>query len=333
MIHRMDPIRADFEPLPSRLRPMLATAGPLPARDEGWAYEIKWDGVRAISYVEGGRVRMMSRNDKDLTHSFPEFREIGEFLGARPCVLDGEIVVLGARGTPDFSRLQHRLHLAGAGAIAKQLSNAPASYVVFDLLHLNGHSLTSHSYDERRSQLEDLHLSGSSFTTADSFRDARGQDILEATREAGLEGVVAKLRSSPYVPGKRSEAWIKTKNIQTQEVVIGGWTEGAGNRQGSIGALLVGIPSAEGLRYVGKVGTGFSVNDRENLLSLLRPKARKTSPFVPAPDVTEGVPHFVRPVYVGEVRFGEWTESGRLRHPTWRGLRPDKDPKNVIGES
>lgn len=332
MIHRMDPMRDDFEPLPSRVRPMLATAGPLPATDEGWAYEIKWDGVRAVTYVEGGRVRMMSRNDKDLTPSFPEFREVGEFLGARPCVLDGEIVVLGEHGTPDFSRLQHRLHLASASAIAKQAVDSPASYVVFDLLHLNGRSLTSLSYDERRTQLENLHLAGPSFTTADSFQDAKGQDILEATREAGLEGVVAKLRSSPYVSGKRSEAWIKTKNIQTQEVVIGGWTEGTGNREGSIGALLVGIPSSQGLRYVGKVGTGFSSEDRETLLALLRPKARKTSPFRPASDVTETAPHFVRPVYVGEVRFGEWTDAGRLRHPAWRGLRPDKDPKSVVVE-
>jgi bifunctional non-homologous end joining protein LigD len=244
-------------------------------------------------------------------------------------VLDGEIVVLGEEGVPDFGRLQHRLHLANANAVKKQSAASPASYVVFDVLHLDGHPLTARSYDERRAQLEELGLSGGSFATADSFRDVRGADILQATREAGLEGVIAKLRNSTYSEGKRSEAWIKIKNVRSQEVVIGGWTDGAGNRAGSIGALLVGIPTPGGLRYVGKVGTGFSDQDRDDLIGLLRPAERKTSPFVPPNDVKERTPHFVKPVHVGEVRFSDWTEAGRLRHPTWRGLRTDKVPADV----
>jgi bifunctional non-homologous end joining protein LigD len=333
MIHRMDPAPKDFEPLPEKVRPMLATAGLLPASDDGWAYEIKWDGVRAITFVEGGRIRMQSRNDKELAPSFPEFREIGEALGTRPCVLDGEIVVIGEDGTPDFGRLQHRLHLANAAAIAKQSAASPASYVIFDLLHLDGRPLFSLPYDERREQLEVLRLSGSSFTTADSFREATGADILRATKDAGLEGVIAKQRKSPYVQGKRSDAWIKIKNVRTQEVVIGGWTEGAGSRQGSIGALLLGIPLEDGLRFVGKVGTGFSAEDRQFLMELLRPDARKRSPFVPPSDVKEPSAHFVRPQYVGEVLFSEWTTAGHLRHPAWRGLRDDKAPSDVVVEA
>jgi bifunctional non-homologous end joining protein LigD len=333
MIHRMDPAPKDFQTLPEKVRPMLATPGVLPVSDEGWAYEIKWDGVRAITFVDGGRIRMQSRNDKELAPSFPEFRELGEALGARPCVLDGEIVVLGEDGKPDFGRLQHRLHLASTTAIAKQSAASPASYVVFDLLHLDGRALFSLSYDERRDQLEALGLSGSSFTTADSFRDAAGADILAATKAAGLEGVIAKQRRSPYVQGKRSDAWSKVKNVRTQEVVIGGWTEGAGSRQGSIGALLLGIPSGDGLRFVGKVGTGFSEGDRQFLLDLLRPDARKRSPFVPASDVKEPSAHFVRPRRVGEVRFSEWTVAGHLRHPAWRGLREDKAPSDVVVEA
>jgi bifunctional non-homologous end joining protein LigD len=333
MIHRMDPAPKDFRPLPTRVRPMLATPGELPVDDAGWAFEVKWDGVRAISLIDGGRIKMFSRNGKDLTSSFPEFREVGAFIGARQCVLDGEIVVMGEDSKPDFGRLQHRLHLANANAVKKQSAESPASYVIFDLLHLDGHSLLTLPYDSRRQQLEALQLSGSSFVTADSFRDVKGADILRATKEAGLEGVIAKQRSSTYTEGKRSDAWIKIKNVRTQEVVIGGWTDGTGSRQGSIGALLVGIPGPNGLRYVGKVGTGFSERDRDALMALLRPAARKTSPFDPPSDIKDRAPHFVRPLHVGEVRFSEWTEAGRLRHPAWRGLRSDKTPAEVVAES
>jgi bifunctional non-homologous end joining protein LigD len=228
--------------------------------------------------------------------------------------------------------LQRRLHLANAHAVKKLSVDSPASYVIFDLLHLDGHSLLSLPYDTRREQLEALHLSGASFATADSFRDVKGTDILRATKEAGLEGVVAKQRRSTYAEGKRSDAWIKIKNVRTQEVVIGGWTDGTGSRQGSMGALLLGIPSGKGLRFVGKVGTGFSDSDRASLLTLLHPLARKTSSFDPPTDVKERAPHFVRPLHVGEVRFSEWTEAGRLRHPAWRGLRPDKTPADVVAE-
>jgi bifunctional non-homologous end joining protein LigD len=258
---------------------------------------------------------------------------LGEFLGARQCLLDGEIVVIGEDGVPDFGRLQHRLHLASANAISKQREASPASYVIFDVLQLDGHPLFALPYDERRRQLEELQLSGSSFAAADSFVDVKGGDILQATKDAGLEGVIAKQRSAPYAEGKRSDAWVKIKNVRTQEVIIGGWTEGAGSRVGGIGALLLGIPSEEGLRYVGKVGTGFSDRDRESLMDLLRPSARKTSPFVSASDVKERTPHFVRPLLVGEVRFSEWTQAGRLRHPAWRGLRSDKAPGDVVVES
>jgi bifunctional non-homologous end joining protein LigD len=333
MIHRMDPAPEAFHPLPETVRPMLATPGVLPADSTGWAFEVKWDGVRAISFVDGGRVRLQSRNNKDLTASFPEFRELGAFLGARQCVLDGEIVVIGESGVPDFGRLQHRLHLANANAVKKLAASSPASYVLFDLLHLSGQSLFSLPYDERRAQLEALHLSGPSFTTADSFRDVDGADILSATRDAGLEGVIAKRRDAAYVQGKRSDTWIKIKNVRTQEVVIGGWTEGEGSRSGSIGALLLGIPTPDGLRYVGKVGTGFSDDDRDALSELFRRAARKTSPFLPVADLKERAAHFVRPIHVGEVRFSEWTSAGRLRHPSWRGLREDKQPADVVVES
>jgi len=333
MIHRMDPAPVNFQPMPARIKPMLATLGKLPTDDARWAYEIKWDGVRAITFVEGGRIRMLSRNDKDLGSSFPEFREIGDALGSQRCVLDGEIIVMGDKGIPDFGRLQHRLHLSGAGAIRKSVADSPASYVVFDLLFVDGHSIMGRTYDERRERLEELHVAGSSFTTAESFRDADGAEILQATKEAGLEGVVAKRRDAPYVEGKRSDAWIKVKNQRMQEVVIGGWTEGSGSRSGSLGALLLGIPDAKGLRFVGKVGTGFTARDRGELVDLLARIGTKKNPFYPPSEVVESAPHhFVRPEHVGEVQFSDWTSARRLRHPTWRGLRLDKSPAEVVVE-
>jgi bifunctional non-homologous end joining protein LigD len=334
MIHRMDPAPPDTQPLPQRVSPMLASPGELPLDDAGWAYEIKWDGVRAITFVDGGRIRMQSRTGNELSRSFPEFRAIGVFLGTRRCVIDGEIIVMGDRGVPDFGRLQHRLHLSHDSAIRNLSVSSPATYVAFDLLHLDGHPLFDLPYDERRRQLESLRLAGDSFTTAESFRDTPGVDVVQATRQAGLEGVVAKRRDAPYLQGKRSDAWVKVKNERVQEVVVGGWTEGSGNRAGSIGALLLGIPVPGGLRYVGKVGTGFTQAERLHLLQLFGRSERKKNPFVPPSDIAETGPHhFVRPVHVGEVRFTEWTSAGRLRHPTWRGIRSDKVPEEVTIEA
>jgi bifunctional non-homologous end joining protein LigD len=332
MIHRHGPsTRAD--PLPTSLKPMLATAGQLPSDGDGWAFEIKWDGVRAILFVEGGRVRAHSRNDLDVTASFPELADIGEFLGMTTCVLDGEIVALGEDGRPNFARLQRRMHVANQREAHRRAAVDPVSFVAFDVLYLHGHSLLSSSYDERRTQLESLHLSGTTFTTTESFRDVSGHDILAATAANGLEGVVAKRRSSSYKPGRRSPDWIKVKSFRSQEVVIGGWTDGRGERKGELGALLLGVPDAEGLRYVGKVGTGFTTSDRAALLADLRPLARRTSPFAaPLPAADTAGAHFVRPTLVGEVEFSEWTTARRLRQSTWRGLRPDKSAEEVVVE-
>jgi bifunctional non-homologous end joining protein LigD len=333
MIHRMDPVQEGFQPLPDRIAPMLAAAGPLPARDEGWAYEIKWDGIRALVYSDGGRVRALSRTDKDITARYPELREAGERLGARPAVLDGELIAVGPDGRPSFGRLQQRMNLSGRAEIARRAREVPVSYVVFDVLHLDGQPLLGLSYAERRQRLESLGLAGGSLATGDSFRDVSGADVLAAAHERGLEGIIAKRLDSPYRPGRRSGEWVKVKNFRTQEVVIGGWTEGNGQRSASFGALLLGIPGVDGLRYVGKVGTGFGEQARRELLRSLRPLARKTSPFSAKLSPSEtAVAHFVRPVILGEVRYGEWTPEGHLRHPSWRGVRPDKDPAEVTGE-
>jgi bifunctional non-homologous end joining protein LigD len=331
MIHRHGPTTRT-DPLPVSIKPMLAVAGKLPPDSDNWAFEIKWDGVRAILTVEGGRVKAHSRNDLDVSASFPELADIGKFLGMTTCVLDGEIVALGEDGRPSFSRLQRRMHVANPSEARRRAVSDPISFVAFDLLYVDGHSLLSAGYDERRAKLEALHLSGETFTTTESFRGVSGQDILTAAVQNGLEGVVAKRRDSPYRPGRRNPDWVKVKSFRTQEVVIGGWTAGRGERAGSLGALLLGIPDEDGLRYVGKVGTGFSASARRAILDDLAARRTRESPFS-SPLPGEGAQaHFVRPELVGEVEFGEWTTARRLRHPTWRGLRPDKSPDEVVAE-
>ena len=333
MIH-LHGLTTRTDPLPTSIKPMLATPGHLPTESAEWAFEIKWDGVRAILFVEGGRVRAQSRNDLGVSAAFPELAGIGDFLGMTTCVLDGEIVALGEDGRPSFGKLQRRMHVANEREARRRAASDPVTFVAFDVLYLRGHSLLAESYEERRATLESLHLSGDTFLTTESFCDVSGEDVLAAAVQNGLEGIVAKRRASPYRPGRRSPDWIKVKSFRTQEVVIGGWTSGRGEREGSLGALLLGIPGEEGLRYVGKVGTGFSAGDRQDLLDDLRPLASRESPFTsPLPRSDAATANFVRPELVGEVEFGEWTTAGRLRHPTWRGLRPDKAPFEVVVES
>lgn len=333
MIHRMDPAPAHYEAMPEHVAPMLALTGELPTRDREWAYEFKWDGVRAMIYVDGGRVRAVTRNDKSLMTTFPELRELGEFLGSRSAVLDGEIVALDKDDRPSFATLSHRLHLTSKSAIERLAKSSPASFFAFDVLYLDGHSLLSVSYDERRAALESLKLRGETFATPPSAKNVEGAQIARIAKERGLEGVVAKRRSSHYFPGVRNGDWIKIKNFRTQEVVIGGWTDGQGERAGSLGALLLGVHSDEGLTYVGKVGTGFSAASRKEILDSLLPLARKTTPFLERLTPAEtALAHFVRPQLVGEVQFAEWTTEGHLRHPSWRGLRTDKSAVEVVRE-
>jgi DNA ligase D len=333
MIHRHgDSVRTD--PMPTSIRPMLAVQGTLPHDDASWAYEVKWDGARAIVYSEGGRVAVHSRNDRNVTTTFPELAELGEFLGMAPVVLDGEIVALGDDGHPSFARLQNRLHIGDPREARRRANADPVTFVAFDLLYAGGRSLMDRPYDERRAQLESLHLAGAHFTMAESFRDVPGQDVLKATVANGLEGVVAKRRDSLYRPGRRVAEWVKVKTLQTQDVVIGGWTEGKGAREKSLGALLMGIPGPDGLRFAGKVGTGFDERERRELLDALGRLATRSSPFVDAlPAADAKVAHYARPELVGEVAYGEWTPSGRLRHPRWTRLRVDKAAEEVSRET
>jgi bifunctional non-homologous end joining protein LigD len=327
MIHRMDPPEdPDREPMPEHVEPMLARSGPLPSEDGRWAYEVKWDGVRAIGYAQGGRLRLESRNGRDITPRYPELRELGRALGSREAVLDGEVVAFDEAGRPSFQRLQRRMHLASDGVVRRLAQSEPVAYVIFDLLFLDGHSLMPLGYDERRRRLAELELAGPTWQVP-AHHVGDGAALLEASRAQGLEGIVAKRRDCPYTPGRRSPGWVKVKNVRRAEAVVGGWLPGEGNRTGRLGALLIGCWEDDGLHYAGRVGTGFTGAELDRLAGLLEPLARADSPFKESK--LPRVAQFVEPRLVCSVEYTEWTQARTLRHPSYKGLRDDIDPEDV----
>ncbi len=327
MIHRMDPPQdPGYVAPPERLEPMLAKSGELPRDDGRWAYEIKWDGVRAIGFVSGGRLRLTSRNGRDITPRYPELRELGRALGAHEAVLDGEVVAFDADGRPSFQRLQGRMHLTSEPAVRRLAQREPVNYVIFDLLYLDGRSLLASTYLERRAALAELGLSGARWQ-APAHHLGDGPAMLEASRASGLEGIVAKRTDAPYVPGRRTSAWVKVKNVRRTEVVIGGWLPGEGGRSGRLGALVVGYYEDGELRSAGRVGTGFDGAELARLGGVLAPLARDTSPFAGRQPPRQT--RFVEPELVCTVEYLEWTQARTLRAPSYKGLRDDIDPADV----
>jgi bifunctional non-homologous end joining protein LigD len=335
MIHRMDPpADPDREPMPRQLKPMLATLSTrLPRDEEAWAYEIKWDGVRAIAYSEAGHLRLESRNLREITSHYPELRALGAELGAREAVFDGEVVAFDDDGRPSFELLQSRMNLASDAAVRRRMADCPVTYLIFDLLHLDGRSLIDLPYAERRKRLEALGLEGPSWQTPSHHR-GEGKALLRLTRERGLEGLVAKRLDSRYLPGRRSRAWLKVKNIRSQELVIGGWLPGQGHRAETIGAILVGYyedrDGGRRLRYAGRVGSGFTEEELRRLAGMLEPLQTRQSPFEGRQPPKQSV--FVEPRLVAEIAFREWTATRTLRAPVYKGLRADKDPTDVALE-
>ncbi|MDN3359826.1 non-homologous end-joining DNA ligase [Actinomadura sp. DC4] len=307
------------------VRPMMAVLRHgLPADDDAYGWELKWDGVRAVAYVRDGGVTLMSRNDKDMSRSYPELAALGGMLG-EPVILDGEIVAL-RDGRPDFGLLQSRMHVQRPSD--RLVTAAPVLYYVFDLLRRGEESLLGEPYPKRRAALEELGLSSDPVHTPPWWRGG-GPAVLAASIDQGLEGVVGKPLTSRYLPGRRGP-WIKVKNVRHQEVIVAGWTPGEGRRADMIGSLVLGVYDDHGLRYVGNVGTGFTDAILRDLAATLAPLRRDGNPFdttVPAPVARTA--HWVEPDLVGEVAFAEWTGDGHLRHPSWRGLRPDKEPEQV----
>ena len=300
--------------------PMLATLGSVSALTAAqWAFEGKYDGYRLLVEVDHGRLLLQSRNGRDVTAEFPQLQALAEALAEHHGILDGEVVALDSHGVPSFAAIQNRAR------------STPIEFWAFDILHLDGRSLLRVKYRDRRRVLETL-AQGTDLIVPPLI-DGDGPDALAYSRGRKWEGVVAKRWDSTYQPGRRSAAWVKDKNWNTQEVVIGGWRRGKGGRAGGLGSLLLGVPDKGGLRFIGRVGTGFTERDLETLKSVLAPLQTDESPFrpeLPRKDARDVV--FVRPELVGEVRYSERTPDGRLRHASWRGLRPDKAPTEVVLE-
>ncbi|GAA1502980.1 ATP-dependent DNA ligase [Sphaerisporangium rubeum] len=314
--------------------PMLAQLGPVPpsAQDDEWGHEMKWDGIRVLAYVEGGALRLISRNGKDVTAAYPELYPLAGAVGGRDVVLDGEIVAFDEAGRPSFSVLQHRMHQRHGERIRHLVATVPVTLMLFDVLHTGPDPVVGLPYTERRRLLENIVTPGARWQVPVWFRDD-GPHALELSRRLGIEGIVSKRLRSPYRPGRRTPDWIKVKNVRTQEVVIGGWSTGQGRRAATMGALLVGVYDAGRLTYIGNVGTGFTDETLRELGTLLAPLERRTSPFdPPVPRDQAKAAHWVAPVLVGEVQYAEWTPESRLRHPSWRGLRDDKPAKTVTRE-
>jgi bifunctional non-homologous end joining protein LigD len=326
---------------PAELRPMLAVAGQLPSASEaGWAYEMKWDGLRALAYVRDGQVRLASRTGRDISHAYPELTSAPVVAaGAAPlaavgnAVFDGEIVAFAGGQWPDFEALQQRMNIGSAAQARVLAGQIPVSYVAFDVLWLDGRLLLREPYAQRRALLDGLGLDSSRWQVPPSFPAESGAQLQAVSVQQGLEGIMAKRLQSRYEPGRRSPAWRKIKNVRRQEVVIGGWKPGEGARAGRIGSLLVGVYQGEEFLYSGHVGTGFTEQTLGMLGKRLAPLRRDSSPFsAPVPPEDARAARWVDPVLVAEVEFGDWTKSGRLRRPAYKGLRPDKVATDVVRE-
>jgi bifunctional non-homologous end joining protein LigD len=314
--------------MPRLVKPMLASLRhKFPADEEDYGWELKWDGLRAVAYVSGGAVRLVSRNEKEMAGSYPELAVLARCVGA-PVILDGEIVALHDE-RPDFGLLQSRMHVLRPDDTL--VADVPVHYYVFDVLYQGQDVLIGRPYTERRARLEDLGLDSGPFRTPPWHRGG-GDKVLAESITKGLEGVVGKPLSSAYHPGQRRD-WIKIKNVKQQEVIICGWAPGEGRRADLIGSLLLGVYDGDRLRYVGHVGTGFTDAMLADLAEQLRPLGRETSPFgTKVPSQAARDAHWTEPSLVGEVSFAEWTSDGILRQPSWRGLRIDKEPAEVHRE-
>jgi bifunctional non-homologous end joining protein LigD len=345
LMHRMDPAaepaaaerpeassrQESSGPLPT-VEPMLASRpGALdPHRDaDAWAFEMKWDGVRVVATCTDGRVRLVGRSGADMTATYPEVVEALAGLDLDDAVLDGEVVALDDAGAPSFALVQQRIGLTDARKVAAARRTVPVRYVVFDLLRLDGHDVVDLPYTARRELLLDLDLDEADAVDVPEAFDGDLDAAVAASRELGLEGVVAKRRTSRYRPGARSAHWVKLKHEQHVEVVVVGWRPGRGGRTGGVGSLLVATPGPDGaLVYAGRVGTGFDDRALADLGERLA-RLRREEPTVTAPSDVAREAVWVEPEVVGEVVASGWTGSGHLRHPVWRGLRPDKSLADV----
>jgi bifunctional non-homologous end joining protein LigD len=304
------------------MRPMLATHGTVLPTGPGWAHEVKWDGMRVLATVVGGRLTLTSRNENDVTAAFPELAGLADpsVAGGHDIVLDGEIVAL-TDGVPRFGALADRIHVRNVRR-AEELARAnPVTLMVFDLLALDGLDVTSLPWSDRRGALEALELDGPRWQVPPVYDD--GALLQQVTEQQGLEGVVSKRRTSSYRPGLRTKDWLKFPHRPTGSYVVGGWRPETGGRD-RLGALLVGEPTADGLVFRGRVGSGLAGKEGERVATLLRPLETEEAPFVDVVPREDAVgARWVRPELVVEVASLGFTPQQRLRQPSYLGVRKD----------
>jgi bifunctional non-homologous end joining protein LigD len=316
--------------MPSVIHPMLATLVDEPFNGDDWFFEIKWDGYRAIAFLEGDRLRLVSRNQNDLTKAYPELQEIPQHIRARTAILDGEIVALDAQGRPSFGLMQQRTGVGEGGhRIRRTRDDIPVVYYVFDLLYLDGYNLMRVDLEKRKELLASIVTPSDCLRFSDHYA-GHGIDVFHAAAEKGLEGIVAKQRRSCYEP-KRSREWLKIKITRRQECVIGGYTDPRGSRE-NFGSLVLGLyDDQDRLVHVGHAGSGFTGQSHAEMWRRLEKLKVTHSPFFGKVESTRPV-HYVRPELVAEIKFTEWTHEGesgtiKMRAPVFQGLRFDKTPK------
>jgi len=312
---------------PPTYQPMMASLTAEPFDDDGWLFEVKWDGHRCLANL-GTATRLTSRTTRDMTGQFPELIDLHRQLAARNAVVDGEIVALDRDGRPSFERMQDRFHRAPE-ELARNKGRVPVQFIAFDLLWLDGEPLLDLPLTERRARLVEV-LVETGDVRLSQVVQGRGADFFEQARELGLEGVVAKRAASPYRPGTRSHDWRKIKALRRQDCVIVGWTPGQGQRGATLGSLLLAVSDGGRLHYAGNVGTGFTQTFLADLLPALVEREVARPQFEGAPRLRGA--RFVRPELVCEVEYLKWTDDGKLRAASFKGLRPDKPPADCVRE-
>lgn len=320
---------------------MLATLACLPTDQRDYAFEFKWDGVRALCFWDGGSLRLHSRNQLDITSNYPELQPLGVALGPkRRVVLDGEIVAFDPSGRPSFPKLQRRMHVRQPSpSLVRQV---PVEFLIFDILYLDGKDLMPLPWSERREILEEVTLQGPAWRVPLALRGrTAGTELYTAAQTHQLEGIVAKELNSPYEPGRRASSWLKVKIVASQEFVIGGWTpeKNEADRE-RVGNLLLGYyePVAtvrpgmprRRFRYAGSVGTGFNEQWHRELTKVLKPLQVESSPF--DHPVPKAGAKFVTPVLVAQIEYRRWPEGGLVQQAAFKGLRTDKKASSVVKE-
>jgi len=323
------PRRQTAAPMPQSIEPMLAVLSTIPPDPKPYSFEFKWDGVRAITYFDGKRLSMESRNLLDITPRYPELHAITEELEGRRAILDGEVVALDKDGRPSFPLLQQRMHVRDAGAVKLLMKRVPVYYMIFDILYLDGQVTMPLPFKKRREILESLMLSGEFWRTSPAIA-GEGKSMYETAVAHTMEGIVAKKLDSSYEPGRRSPNWLKIKIVQSQELVVGGWCPEKGDNRSRIGALLLGYYDKGQFRYAGSVGTGYTGAIHHQLVEKLQKIGRANSPFVDK--VPKPNPIFVDPKLVVEVDYRRWPPGGLVQQASYKGLRMDKKASQVIKE-